>query len=136
MHRRSAIDVMRLMLRIEMNGARDRFVRARLAELQAETEHAGAIAAFAVEGTGAAAGDYARWLPAAHSRLARARQAEAAAQALLAPALRDIARAEAREKLLSSEMMRLTLLNRSSKLAKEQRLLEETTPSCFSDPEV
>jgi hypothetical protein len=134
MPRNSPLDVMRLMLRIEMDGARDRLGQARRAEVKAETEFAEAVAVLAEESVGAAASDYARWLPAARGRLAGAGQAQAAARASLLPALAAVAQAEVAGRVLAAEVASRDLLRRRSRLAKEQRLLEDLRPLAISDP--
>ncbi|MGK7867240.1 hypothetical protein [Falsiroseomonas sp. E2-1-a20] len=135
MRRTSPFDVMRLMLRVEMDQARDQLGQARRAEFQAEAAQAAALAAVAAERGEASASDFARWLPAARRQFADAVKSEAAARARLLPALEAVAKAEIAVQVLAAEVATQDLLRRRAHLAKDQRLIEELRPRAISDPE-
>ncbi|MGG5891032.1 hypothetical protein ACLF3G_28535 [Falsiroseomonas sp. HC035] len=122
------------MLRVEMDQARDLLGRARRAESQAEAAQAAALAAFTAERGDASASDFARWLPAARRQSADAVHSKAAARAQLLPALESVAKAEIAGQVLAAEVATQNLLRRRTRLAKEQRLIEELRPRVVNDP--
>jgi hypothetical protein len=123
---------MRLILRIESDQARTRLSKVLRLETEAESEVALALGALAAEAAGAAAGDYAGWLPAGQQRLAMASAALLKVRADLAPALAAVAKAATGQEVLAAEAKRRDLRMRRSRQAKEQRLLEDFRPAGVS----
>jgi hypothetical protein len=135
MPRNDPLGTMRLILRIESDQARTRLGQVLRLEAKAEADVALALGALAAEAAGAAAGDYAGWLPAGQQRLAMASAALMEVRADLAPALAAVAKAETGREVLAAEARRRDLRRRSSRQAKEQRLLEDFRPAGVSRPE-
>lgn len=125
MARPDPLRALRLLRRLELENARRGFAEKIRAEARAAEGLDRAVQELAVEAVGAAASDYAAWLPAAQSRMEQAAALHVATDAELAVAQVAVAIAARGEQVTLQEMTRRDREYRATRLVKAHRLLDD-----------
>ncbi|MGK7862424.1 hypothetical protein [Falsiroseomonas sp. E2-1-a4] len=134
MPRPDPLKALRLLRRLELEGARRDFAGKLRAEDRAAESLNRVTQELAAEAEGAAAADYAAWLPAARIRLDQAAALHAATNSALAVAQEAVAAASRAEQLVLDEAARRARERRAARHARADRLLGDLSGRVFKPP--